>query len=107
MGVYEQDCAMDCYPSRLTITHVQHAREIGDGNFSLGVRTAIEIAYAVRKTTAINRDSNQYSRSGVMYVYPARLTAKHARYARSLGRGNLSEGVRAAIEIAFRGRGDR
>ena len=33
-----------------------------------------------------------------MEVYYARLTATHARLARRIGHGNLSEGVRAAIE---------
>ena len=33
-----------------------------------------------------------------MSVYYARLTATHARLARRLGHGNLSEGIRAAIE---------
>ena len=33
-----------------------------------------------------------------MSVYYARLTARHARLARRLGDGNLSEGIRFAIE---------
>jgi len=33
-----------------------------------------------------------------MQVYYARLTATHARLARRIGNGNLSEGIRAAIE---------
>jgi hypothetical protein len=33
-----------------------------------------------------------------MEVYYARLTATHARLARRMGHGNLSEGIRAAIE---------
>jgi hypothetical protein len=33
-----------------------------------------------------------------MEVYYARLTATHARLARRLGGGNLSEGIRVAIE---------
>lgn len=35
-----------------------------------------------------------------MDVYPVRMTAAHARKARHLGEGNLSEGVRAAVEKA-------
>lgn len=33
-----------------------------------------------------------------MEVYYARLTATHSRLARKLGQGNLSEGIRFAIE---------
>lgn len=33
-----------------------------------------------------------------MDVYYARMTATQARFARKVGRGNLSEGIRAAIE---------
>jgi hypothetical protein len=33
-----------------------------------------------------------------MEVYYARLTATHARLARRMGQGNLSEGIRIAIE---------
>jgi hypothetical protein len=33
-----------------------------------------------------------------MEVYYARLTATHARFARRIGQGNLSEGIRLAIE---------
>lgn len=33
-----------------------------------------------------------------MEVYYARLTATHARLARRIGNGNLSEGIRVAIE---------
>ena len=33
-----------------------------------------------------------------MSVYYSRLTATHARYARRIGAGNLSEGIRIAIE---------
>jgi hypothetical protein len=33
-----------------------------------------------------------------MSVYYARLTATHARFARRIGDGNLSEGIRIAIE---------
>jgi len=33
-----------------------------------------------------------------MEVYYARLTATHARLARRMGNGNLSEGIRLAIE---------
>lgn len=33
-----------------------------------------------------------------MEVYYARLTATHARLARRMGHGNLSEGIRVAIE---------
>ena len=35
-----------------------------------------------------------------MSVYYARLTATHARLARRLGDGNLSEGIRVAIDHA-------
>lgn len=35
-----------------------------------------------------------------MSVYYARLTATHARLARRMGDGNLSEGIRFAIEHA-------
>lgn len=33
-----------------------------------------------------------------MDVYPVRMTAAHARRARKVGNGNLSEGVRQALE---------
>lgn len=36
-----------------------------------------------------------------MDVYPVRMTAAHARKARQLGQGNLSEGVRLALEQAI------
>lgn len=35
-----------------------------------------------------------------MDVYPVRMTAAHARKARHIGKGNLSEGVRNAVEKA-------
>jgi hypothetical protein len=35
-----------------------------------------------------------------MDTYPVRMTAAHARHARKKGEGNLSQGVRRAIEEA-------
>lgn len=42
-----------------------------------------------------------------MDVYPVRMTAKHARMARKLGEGNLSQGMRVALETQIAGYVDR
>lgn len=42
----------------------------------------------------------EYEQDARMDVYPARMKAKHAIQAREIGGGNLSEGVRQAIELA-------
>jgi hypothetical protein len=44
---YEQEAPMDVYNNRLTARHARHARKIGDGDFSEGMRRAVEIAYEV------------------------------------------------------------
>ena len=47
--------------------------------------------------TGQNEDQEVYQR-GSMDVYAVRLTAWHARMARRLGHGNLSRGIRLALE---------
>lgn len=46
---YQQDVPMDMYPVRLTARHARHARFLGGGNLSEGVRKAIAAAYKLAK----------------------------------------------------------
>lgn len=39
---YDQDAAWDVYPVRMSAAHARQARAIGKGNFSEGVRSAVE-----------------------------------------------------------------
>lgn len=43
-----------------------------------------------------------YEQEFAMDVYNVRITAQHARHARTLGQGNLSEGVRRSIAVAYK-----
>lgn len=47
---------------------------------------------------------HKYEQENPMDVYNTRMTAKHARIARTYGGGNLSKGVRYAIEFLHRTR---
>lgn len=47
---YAQDAPMDVYPARMTAKHARQARDIGNTNFSEGVRTAIEFAHHLKTT---------------------------------------------------------
>ncbi len=46
----------------------------------------------------MTRSKLRQEQESAMDVYPVRMTAAHARKARKQGAGNLSEGVRQAIE---------
>jgi wobble nucleotide-excising tRNase len=48
---YQQDAPMDMYPCRMTAKHARHARSLGEGNLSEGIRTAIAVAYKLAKET--------------------------------------------------------
>lgn len=49
---YQQDTAMDVYPGRMTARHAREARDIGEGNYSEGLRQAVELAHFLKKTNA-------------------------------------------------------
>lgn len=42
---YKQEDPMNVYPHRMGARHARHARRIGEGNESAGVRWAIEVTY--------------------------------------------------------------